>query len=224
MPEGSIHIRSAGLKKTMVVCDTQPIAIEGMRALVADHQDLALAGDATSLMMGMELVRKLAPALLVVDKGFGLQPVIDWISNVRANGRRTSVVVWGNSVNEAEALRIVQAGAQGVVRKTAAVRLLMDCLHMVAAGNTWMDDLMFQNGDRSAAAGRSNLTSREQQVAELVEQGLKNKEVARALGICAGTVKIHLKHIFEKTGVRGRYGLALSGLKQRGQEPAENYN
>jgi DNA-binding NarL/FixJ family response regulator len=50
---------------------------------------------------------------------------------------------------------------------------------------------------------------------ELVEQGLKNKDVAQELGIRPGTVKIHLKHIFEKTGVRGRYGLALSGLRDR---------
>ena len=34
------------------------------------------------------------------------------------------------------------------------------------------------------------------------------------LGIQPGTVKIHLKHIFEKTGVRGRYGLALNGLRR----------
>jgi len=60
------------------------------------------------------------------------------------------------------------------------------------------------------------LTAREQQVLELVEQGFKNKEIATDLGIRPGTVKIHLKHIFEKTGVRGRYGLALSGLKDRG--------
>ena len=51
---------------------------------------------------------------------------------------------------------------------------------------------------------------------QLVEQGFKNKEIALELGIRPGTVKIHLKHIFEKTGVRGRYGLALSGLKERG--------
>jgi DNA-binding NarL/FixJ family response regulator len=60
------------------------------------------------------------------------------------------------------------------------------------------------------------LTSRELQVMDLVERGFKNKEIAVNLGIQTGTVKIHLKHIFEKTGIRGRYGLALSGLKERG--------
>jgi len=39
---------------------------------------------------------------------------------------------------------------------------------------------------------------------------------AAILGIRSGTVKIHLKHIFEKTGIRGRYGLALSGLREKG--------
>jgi len=67
--------------------------------------------------------------------------------------------------------------------------------------------------DRTA---RTDLTAREHQVLELVEQGFKNKEIAVELGIRPGTVKIHLKHIFEKTGVRGRYGLALSGLKEKG--------
>jgi DNA-binding NarL/FixJ family response regulator len=60
------------------------------------------------------------------------------------------------------------------------------------------------------------LTAREQQVLELVEQGCKNKEIAGELGIRPGTVKIHLKHIFEKTGIRGRYGLALNGWRDKG--------
>jgi DNA-binding CsgD family transcriptional regulator len=63
--------------------------------------------------------------------------------------------------------------------------------------------------------GRSALTPREVQVVDLVERGYKNKEIGQSLGISTGTVKIHLKHIFEKTGVRGRYGLALSGLQHK---------
>lgn len=216
--------RSGNLKKTVVICDTQPIAIQGLRALLAEHQEMTVVGEAASMMAGMELVRSLSPAVLVVDKGFGLQPVMDWVATIRSGGRQTAAVVWGSSINEAEALRMVQAGAQGVIRKTSSLRSVVDCLRAVAQGNTWMDDLMFQQTERGPANGRSNLTMREQQVAELVEQGLKNKEIARTLGICAGTVKIHLKHIFEKTGVRGRYGLALSGLKERGYLPAARYN
>src|SRR5262249_23302237 len=137
-------------------------------------------------------------------------------NNIRSHGRQTAPVVWGVSMNEAEALRIVQAGAQGVVRKTADLTSLLTCLRTVAAGNTWMEDCMFQETERGPRSPRSNLTPREQEVVELVEQGLKNKDIALSLGIRPGTVKIHLKHIFEKTGVRGRYGLALSGLKEKG--------
>ena len=70
--------------------------------------------------------------------------------------------------------------------------------------------------------GRSALTAREVQVMELVEKGMKNKEVGDSLGIRTGTVKIHLKHIFEKTGIRGRYGLALRGLKKKGLSGVAN--
>ena len=45
---------------------------------------------------------------------------------------------------------------------------------------------------------------------------MTNRDIAQELEIRTGTVKIHLKHIFEKTGVRGRYGLALCGLKEKG--------
>jgi DNA-binding NarL/FixJ family response regulator len=65
------------------------------------------------------------------------------------------------------------------------------------------------------------LTQRELQVASLVEQGLRNRDIARELGIQTGTVKIHLRHIFEKTGVRGRFSLALNALRDRGFIPAE---
>jgi two-component system nitrate/nitrite response regulator NarL len=127
-----------------------------------------------------------------------------------------AVVVWGGSITEAEALRFLQAGARGVIRKTAEVGVVLACVRSVAAGRSWMEDSLFRDSIRPERYARSELTPREQQVLELVEQGFKNKEIALELGIRPGTVKIHLKHIFEKTGVRGRYGLAITGLKDRG--------
>jgi two-component system nitrate/nitrite response regulator NarL len=156
----------------------------------------------------------------VVDKAFGIQTILEWLTELRTAdldlSTRTGIVVWGVSVTEAEALRFLQAGARGILRKTATISMLLACLRSVAAGRTWMEDCVFRDSGRSERYPRSELTAREQQVLELVEQGFKNKDIAVDLGIRPGTVKIHLKHIFEKTGVRGRYGLALSGIKERG--------
>jgi len=78
-----------------------------------------------------------------------------------------------------------------------------------------MEDDMLRQLDRPSRSARSPLTVREIEVKELVQQGMTNKEIALALGICVGTVKIHLKHIFEKTGIHGRYGLAIAGLTEQ---------
>ncbi|MGH9719519.1 MAG: LuxR C-terminal-related transcriptional regulator [Bryobacteraceae bacterium] len=203
------------ISKAVVVIDTQPVTIEGLRSLLRDTPDLKLVAATTSLSGGLDVVRQHNPAVVMIDKGFGFASIVDWIANLKSLGLPTLAVVWGVSMNEAEALRIVQAGAQGVIRKSTGAGQIVECLRRVAGGSNFMEDALFHQGQRTRSA-RTNLTPREQQVAELVEQGLKNKEIARVMGIRPGTVKIHLKHIFEKTGVRGRYGLALSGLKEKG--------
>jgi DNA-binding NarL/FixJ family response regulator len=207
--------------KTVLICDTQPVTAEGVKTLLEESPDLKFVGATDSLARAMERLRQNAPDLLLLDKAFGIQAVLDWLQELRPAGNSsdappTAVVVWGVSITEAEALRFLQAGARGILRKTTAVPSVISCLRTVAAGRSWMEDCVFRDSARSERYPRSELTVREQQVLELVEQGFKNKEIAQELGIRPGTVKIHLKHIFEKTGVRGRYGLALSGLKERG--------
>ena len=202
------------LLKTVAICDTQPVTIEGLQSLLRNCEDLQVIGSATNLFSGLELVQNHNPAIVVIDKAFGLPAIMDWLANLRST--ETCSVVWGVSLNEAEALRIMQSGAQGVIRKTADAPTVLACLRTVAEGRTWMEDSLLGDNEKSVRHSRSNLTPREQEVVELVEQGLKNKDIGLTMGIRPGTVKIHLKHIFEKTGIRGRYGLALSGLREKG--------
>lgn len=190
--------------------------MEGVRCLAAASEDLRVVAAIETLGAALEAVAEHHPVVVLVDKAFGLPAILEWVSELRQRGVRPGIVVWGNGLNEAEALRIVQTGAQGVLRKTTSPVKLLECLRQVASGLTWMEESLLQEHDRPMRSTRSNLTPREHQVVELVEQGMKNKEIGRAMGIRPGTVKIHLKHIFEKTGVRGRYGLALTGLKEKG--------
>ncbi len=203
-------------KKTVVVCDTQPITAEGLRNLLAVAGDLEFLASLNSLESATELVAARPPDIVVIDKGFGMRMVLDWIHDLKLAYAPPAVTVWGVSMTEAEALRLLQAGAKGIVRKTTDLVNILSCLRTVASGRSWMEDCVFRDSGRQTPYARSELTPREHQVLEMVEQGFKNKEIALELGIRPGTVKIHLKHIFEKTGVRGRYGLAISGLKERG--------
>ena len=202
--------------KTVVVCDTQPITAEGLRTLLATAGDLEFLASLNSLEAATQLMAARPPDVVIVDKGFGMRIVLDWIHDLKLSEAAPAVTVWGVSMTEAEALRLLQAGAKGIVRKTADLVSILSCLRTVASGRSWMEDCVFRDSARQERYPRSELTPREHQVLEMVEQGFKNKEIALELGIRPGTVKIHLKHIFEKTGVRGRYGLAISGLKERG--------
>lgn len=57
------------------------------------------------------------------------------------------------------------------------------------------------------------LTPREQQVLQLITNGLDNKSVASALSVAEGTVKFHINNIFMKLGVRDRTQAVVYGLK-----------
>ncbi len=212
---------SAKPAKTVAVCDTQPVTAEGLRNLLTMAPDLEFYMAVDSLGKAMDILHQRKPDVLVLDKAFGIQAILEWMAQAKLGELNTGVVIWGVAVTEAEALRFLQAGARGILRKTALVPVVLACLKTVAEGRSWMEDSVFRDSERSNRYPRGELTSREQQVLELVEQGFKNKEIAQELGIRPGTVKIHLKHIFEKTGVRGRYGLALTGLKERGLVSAQ---
>ncbi|MCZ2148447.1 MAG: response regulator transcription factor [Bryobacterales bacterium] len=201
---------------TVGVCETQPLTAAGLASVLQQNAGFRFAGSVFSLDEAGAFLERTRPHVFVVDKSFGVQAVLEWVAEHRSVRPGSALVVWGLSISEAEALRFLQIGAKGIIRKTAPSDVLLSCLQTVSNGTSWMEDSLFRESNRQDKHHRSDLTPREHQVMELVEQGFKNKEIARQLGIRPGTVKIHLKHIFEKTGVRGRYGLALSGMKDKG--------
>ena len=199
----------------VALCETQPLMVEGLKAIFDVSRLFELQDAVHSLEEAARVVITTSPRIVILDKALGGPSVLAWITRMANVCPATVIVVWGASVTDSEALRYLKLGAKGVVRKTAAPGTVLACLENVSQGATWMEESLFREATRSERQNRLELTAREQQVLELVEQGLRNKEIARELGIRPGTVKIHLKHIFEKTGVHGRYGLALSGMRQR---------
>src|SRR6185437_9223001 len=102
----------------------------------------------------------------------------------------TPVIIWGSGITEAEALRLLQAGARGIVQRTSDPEKLLACLREVTAGRTWMEEGIFGSTDKFFNPRRSQLTTREKEVVVLVEKGMRNRDIAAKLGIQTGTVKI----------------------------------
>jgi DNA-binding NarL/FixJ family response regulator len=217
--------RMDSTRKNILICDTQPVAVEGMKWLIDNSEDLRFAGSVANLDLLRPVLEGAGPYSLqidavIIDKAFGMTAVMELLRALAANSQSAPPVVWGSTVTENEALRLLQAGAKGVLRRTSESNTILTCLRAVTSGGTWMEDGIFGAAEKIYNPRRSELTSREREIVALVEKGLRNRDIAQMLGIQTGTVKIHLKHIFEKTGVRGRYGLAFTGLQGKGSIPA----
>ena len=77
--------------RTVTICDTEPIAMEGVRALLEPKSDLMLIGTESSIGSGLDMVHNLKPSIVIIDKAFGLHAVLEWI---QAASDGTAVVVW----------------------------------------------------------------------------------------------------------------------------------
>ncbi|MBM3747384.1 MAG: response regulator transcription factor, partial [Acidobacteria bacterium] len=192
MQTGAARAMDMNARKSVMVCESQPVTSEGLRSVVDGCADLEFAGAADSPAGTVQLLAGRSPDVLILDKSFGAQALLETLSVLRTSHPDTGAVVWGISVTEAEALGFLQAGARGILRKSASLDTLLACLRAVAGGATWMEEDSGQERTRSARAGGPALTARERQVLELVAQGLKNREIGSELGIRPGTVKVHL--------------------------------
>lgn len=206
-------------------CESQPIVVEGLRRGLEEAEDLDFVGSVNKLEILTDFVLKETPGVCLIDKAFGTKAVFQLISDMKIRAPETEPVLWAAEISEVESFRALQVGARGILKKTLPVQVIVDCLRTVAKGNIWIENSVsnqFVGFINRRATPR--LTPREEEILNHVMRGMKNKQIAEALSITTGTVKVHLMHVFEKTGVKDRFELAMYGRKLRGGLPDVDEN
>src|SRR5436853_6009509 len=132
------------------------------------------------------------------------------LSEMKRAMANSKIVLWVHTISTELAFQAMGLGVRGILRKTLPTDLLVKCLEKVQEGELWFEKALT---DSFLSAKRIALTQREGQLVSLLSQGLKNKEIATALLISEGTVKVYLSRLFQKLGVKDRFELALYGLK-----------
>jgi DNA-binding NarL/FixJ family response regulator len=198
-------------------CEAQPVVVEGLTRILGSTEDLQLIGTAASPVESVGPIATLQPDLIMVDQASGLRQVFNFLGEAKTACPKAYVVLWMLEMAEIESFRAIQLGARGILRRTLPIATMLDCLRTVAKGNLWLENTIsdqvvgFLNRKPTA-----RLTPREREIVKAVCRGMKNKEIGEYLHITAGTVKVHLMHIFEKTGVKDRFELAFQGTRLLG--------
>jgi DNA-binding NarL/FixJ family response regulator len=121
-------------------------------------------------------------------------------------------------------LRALESGVHGYVPKSVGTAELPRALELVLAGIIFVPAFLaelpaeedaYERPSRSRIDGLASesLTPRQRDVLQLLVRGSSNKEIAIALGLSEGTVKVHLAAVFRALGVNSRSAAAVAGSK-----------
>jgi len=203
--------------------ECQPLLREGLERVLERSGEFRLVGWATDPAVALARVHDLKPRLVVVGQtssgeGPGWRSLLQLLGEMRQVSPETQAVLSVRELLEADCYRALQMGVRGVFKTTLPVEDLVDCLRAVSVGDVWLKGAGEAAGRERNARGKARLTPRERDVVHLVARGLKNREIAEQLEITAGTVKVHLMHVFEKTGVKDRFELSVRARTLLGED------
>jgi len=176
---------------------------------------------------GVQRARELSADLILLDVKMPGMSGIETLKQLRASGVDAPVVMLTMSREDADLSAALRAGARGYLLKDIEPEELVPALEAVLHGdNVVAHELVgtlarLVGGEEARprraaprpAAPFAELTLRELEILERIVDGFSNKMIARALEITDGTVKLHVKAILRKLGMRSRVEAAVSAVE-----------
>ena len=210
----------------VVLVDDEPLLRHGLRIILEGAPGISVIGEAGNGKEGVELILAEEPDVVLMDIRM---PVMDGIEATAqlhslAGARDIPVVMLTAFDTDEFILHALRAGAVGFLLKTTAPEALVASVRAAAQGQQQLSPKVLENLVGLAAtppqpeqemiqpSGLAELSERENEIAQLVAQGLSNAEIAEQLFISLTTVKTHMKHILAKIDGTNRVHIAIAVL------------
>lgn len=197
----------------ILVVDDHPVLRAGVVAMIANHADMAVVGEAGDGAEALDRFRALRPDVVVMDLQMPGTNGIDATLAIRAEAPSAKILVLTTFAGDTQAVRALRAGASGYLLKNSIRTQIVDAIRDVHAGKRHIDPAVAEQ--IALYVADEPLTDRELAVLECVAAGQSNRAVAIELGLAEETVKSHLKNIFQKLDVTDRIR-AVTVAAQRG--------
>jgi DNA-binding NarL/FixJ family response regulator len=208
----------------VLLVDDHPLFREGLVSLLA-ARDIEVVGEASDGSAAVELCRRLAPDVVLMDLAMPTMGGLDATRLIKAEMPEIKVVILTVSEADDDLFEAVRSGAHGYLVKSTGSDEFFDLLEALERGEAPLSrGLAAKIMRHLAQEGRSPteeaaLTPREMEILKLVAEGKPNREVAAALFISDATVKFHMTNILTKLHLENRaqvvayahrHGLAVS--------------
>jgi DNA-binding NarL/FixJ family response regulator len=198
----------------IILADSQAIFRAGTAKVLAMDEDVRIIAQCTDLDRMHHAITTF-PGSIVLFAASLRPDLVRLHSLLESVGSRGIVIAENNDMASA----YIQQGFRGVVFRNVTGPALVECVHHVAAGDTWVPpQLMLPESPEEDMVGtrvRDRLTPKEMRIVALIAQGCKNREIALRLKTTEQVIKNYLRSIYDKTGVSDRLELALFTIHHR---------
>jgi DNA-binding NarL/FixJ family response regulator len=201
------------VNRIRVLCvDDHVLMLEGLAMIINAEPDMCVVGAAKNAKEAIAQYHAQRPDVTLMDLELPLVGGIDVIIAIRRTDPGAKVVVLTMYSGEEDMYRALQAGAATYLLKDTLSRNLVRVIRDVYAGRFQIPDEIAAR--LKARASLPVLTDREVEVLELVQAGLRNREISSRLGVSAETVHKHIGNIFVKLDVRDRTEAVAVGIRR----------
>ncbi|AXA54006.1 two-component system response regulator NarL [Pseudomonas thivervalensis] len=208
---------NAPLRHTLLLVDDHPMMRRGIRQMLELEDDLQIVGEASHGEEALTLIEPLKPDLVLLDNNMPQMNGIETLRRLRAMHYTGKVLLFTVSDAEDDIRDALRLDANGYLLKDMEPELLIQYIRdaldgalVISPGLTRVMAQALRSPPRQADV---ELTDRERQVLKTIAGGYSNKVIGHKLGITEGTVKVHVKNLLHKLGLRSRVEAAVWAME-----------
>ena len=190
------------------VVDDHPLVQEGMRSLLGNEKGIEICGYAMTAQSCLGYFVHNSADVILMDINLPDINGLDLCKEIKTKYPGIMVLALSTFNQGSYVTKMMENGASGYVVKNADKKELLEAIHEVSKGKTW---LSFEAGQAMRKNNESAqvpvITRREKEILALIAEGLTNPEIANKLFVSSSTVDSHRKNLLAKLNVKNTAAL-----------------